>query len=51
MKLIKFLSIISLSKGNLYLIENSDAIGLSNIEDYKKYKDNLIKFWIDTFTC
>lgn len=29
-------------KGNLYLIENSDAIGLSNIEDYKKYKDILI---------
>ena len=29
-------------KGNLYLIENSDAIGLSNTEDYKKYKDILI---------
>ena len=29
-------------KGNLYLLENSDAIGLSNIEDYKKYKDILI---------
>lgn len=29
-------------KGNLYLLENKGAIGLSNIEDYKNYKNILI---------
>lgn len=29
-------------KGNLYLLKNKGAIGLSNIEDYKNYKNLLI---------
>lgn len=31
-------------KGNLYLLENEDVIGLNNIDDYKKYKDILLGY-------